>query len=157
MKTPSLAAFLLIFAGAALAAPPPAKPHFNAGNKHEIAPLSPPPTTRGVVSCTTQGDALGGLVITAEGNKIAMTEKGMDGMTKKYFADYSAQPAVPADLRGGRAATFYFRDFQKKSNDFGGAVSDAQLVALSAKAAAGQKRTGVLARSGNVYLLACEP
>lgn len=112
---------------------------------------SPPGRLAGAhFNCTTIGDALGGLDVTAAGASVTVKESAMSGETSTSKADAGGQVL---GLAQGKAATFIFKS--KKSNEFGGAVSDATLLVIGAKGEDG-KRDGWMARNGTVFVLVCK-
>lgn len=144
MNVRSLAALplALLLAAAAQAKTPPAK----------AAPQKTPPgrLAGAHFSCTTIGDALGGLDVTAAGDSVTVKESAMSGETSTSKADAGGQVMA---LAQGKGATFIFKS--KKSNEFGGAVSDASLLVIGAKGEDG-KRQGWMARGGTVFVLVCK-
>ncbi|MBS2025459.1 MAG: hypothetical protein JST92_23925 [Deltaproteobacteria bacterium] len=102
------------------------------------------------ISCTTVGDALGGLSIKVKGRQIELTNNGMDDSVTKTLADVTA--ADLAAFNGGKAVNLIFKS--KKSGEFGGAVSNAGLLVLGPKVSG--KHTGsYYADRGTVYVLVC--
>ena len=104
------------------------------------------------LTCTTLGDALGGLDVTAAGSKVTVKESTMAGTTTTATAPARGEQVFA--LAGGKGATFILPS--KKSAEFGGGVSEATLLVIGARAEKGNKREGWMARSGMVYVLSCE-
>ena len=119
------------------------------------APVRVDPKTV-VTSCTTAGDALGGLQITVVGKVIALIESGMDGSTSRTKLEQSgADPtAAITALQTGKPVNLWYRG--PKANEFGGAVMNAGLLAVGGKQANGS-RSGFLSRRDTVYMLICKP
>ena len=117
-------------------------------------PTAPAAGAKPLLSCTTPGDALGGLQFTLVAGALTLVESGMDGKTSKTKLEQtpldtnSAAAAIPA----GKAFSAFFRI--KKGTEFGGAISDAGIITIGAKTAAG-KRAGYMARNGTIYILTC--
>jgi hypothetical protein len=134
MKTLAFAAVLLC-AAAAGAAP--------------TAAAAPKP----LLSCTTPGDALGGLQFTLVSGALTLVETGMDGKTSRTKLEQTpldtngAAAAIPA----GKAFSAFFRI--KRGTEFGGAISDAGIITIGAKT--NGKRAGYMARTGTIYILTC--
>ena len=143
MKTLSAFALVALFATASAA-----------GTSKKNASTIAAETKAGSVSCTTMGDAMGSIVFKVVGSNITGTEFGMDDSVTKY-GNASQNPGgdIAGALKAGKPANFWFRT--KKSNEFGGAVSDAILVALGGKQASGTRNAYMSAR-GVVYIMTCQ-
>jgi len=102
-------------------------------------------------NCTTPGDALGGLQITASGTTLTLRESTMEGKTVVYRTAITANDVLA--MRNGLPMTIPV--FTPKANMFGGAVSPAHLLTLTAKPRGGQ-RSGFLARQNVVFYLNCQ-
>lgn len=144
MKTLAPLAFGLLCAASAHAGPV----------KPAVAVKVDPRTV--VTSCTTAGDALGGLQLTVVGKVMTLIESGMDGSTTRTRLEQSGTDplAAIAALQAGKPVNLWYRG--PKATEFGGAVMNAGLLALGGKQANGA-RSGFLSRRDIVYMLTCKP
>jgi hypothetical protein len=101
------------------------------------------------LECTTEGDALGSLDITAAGAELTVVETSP--ADRRTTQKGSAKPEQVFALARGEGATFVIKG--EKSAEFGGAVSDAALLVIGPRK--GDARQGYLARAGTVFTLDC--
>ena len=108
-----------------------------------------------LLTCTTPGDALGGLAFNAAAGVLTMTENGMDGsVTKIKLEQTPTDTNKAADaLTAGRAFSAFFR-VKANGAEFGGGIADAGVLTVGAKG--NGARVGYLARKGMVYVLGCK-
>lgn len=117
----------------------------HAGNK--VVKAAP-----GAVQCSTIGDAMGGLAVTASTKGIVLTESTMDDKTYRYKTRATAGEAI-AFSRGYGLTTVVLVG---KPNDFGGATMNAGLLVLGGRPKPGTQRSGFFARGNTVYYLQCQ-